>query len=274
MEYMPSVWSSLPNDVKDDIILTADAESHEFMAAFMRDMQEHVDDVVDIKHMTVSACVANKSLIVGIFQECGAKEFVFIRRSGFYFGFLFGVLQMAAWFFYSAAWVLPAAGFAVGWVTNYLALKVIFSPLEPKKIFCWTLHGIFLQRQNEVSETFARVVMTEILNIKAIWDAIFKGPLSNNFFAMLRAHTLVFTEKLVAEIKPLAVASLGAERFARMKEDIAQKVIEKLPSIIDHSYEYTQEALDMETTVREKMQALAPAEFEGVLYVLVCVFKL
>lgn len=45
-------------------------------------------DVVDIKDMTVTACVANKHLIVKIFQECGDQEFVFIRRSGFYFGFM------------------------------------------------------------------------------------------------------------------------------------------------------------------------------------------
>lgn len=265
MEYMPTAWGKLPQAVKDDIIVLADHEGEAFLAEFMKDMQDHVDDVVDIKNMTVSACVKNKRLIVQIFQECGDKEFVFIRRSGFYFGFIFGLFQMGAWFLYDAAWVLPAAGFLVGWLTNYIALKVIFRPLLPTKFLGWTIQGIFLKRQNEVSEIFARVIITEILHVKAIWDAIFTGPLSNNFFAMLRAHTLVFTEKMVAEIKPIAVASLGAERFARMKEDIAQKVIDKLPSIIDRSYEYTQEALDMENTVRQKMQELTPAEFEGVL---------
>lgn len=83
---------------------------------------------------------------------------------------------------------------------------------------------------------------------------------------MLRAHTLVFTDRLIAEIQPFAVAGLGADTFARMKEDIAQKVIDYLPSIIDQSYEYTQEALDMENTIRSKMQELDPPEFEGVLH--------
>lgn len=265
-EYMPLVWNSLPKEVKDDVVLTADQECGVFLTEFMQDMQDHVDDVVDIKHMTVTACVANKHLIVKIFQECGEQEFIFIRKSGFYFGFLFGCIQMGVWFFYSAAWVLPAAGFLVGWVTNYLALKVIFSPLEPRKIFGFEIQGIFLKRQHEVSATFARVVITEILHVKAIWEAIFTGPLSANFFAMLRAHTLVLTDKLVAEIKPLAVAAMGADQFARMKEDIAQKVIDNLPNIIDQSYEYTQEAMDMETTIRTKMQELPPAEFEGVLH--------
>ncbi|GAX23002.1 hypothetical protein FisN_15Hh100 [Fistulifera solaris] len=265
-EHMPSLWNKLPKEVKDDIIVTADTENAAFLAGFMKDMQEHVMDVVNIKHLAVTACVENKDLIVKVFQECGEKEFVFIRQSGFYFGFLFGILQMGVWFFYDASWILPTAGFIVGWFTNYLALKCIFRPLYPRKFMGYTIHGIFLQRQSEVSEVFARVIMTEILHVKAIWDAIFMGPLSVNFNAMLRAHTLVFVEKLVAEIKPLAIAAMGADQFARMKEDIAQKVIENLPHIIDNSYEYTQEALNMEETVRIRMQKLTPAEFEGVLH--------
>ena len=229
-------------------------------------MQEHVEDVVDIKEFTVRYCVENKHLLVKIFQECGEQEFIFIRRSGLYFGFLFGLFQMGIWFVYPEPWILPVAGFLVGWFTNYIALKVIFRPLEPRQICCFSVHGIFLKRQAEVSKVFARVIMTEILHIKAIWDAIFTGPLSANFFAMLRAHTLVFTDKLVAEIQPLAVASLGADQFAKMKEDIAQKVLDRIPGIIDNSYVYSEKVLDMENTVATKMSEISSAEFEGVLH--------
>ena len=266
VEYMPTVWTKLPKEVKDDVVVTMDSERHSFMAEFIQDVEDHIEDVVDVKHMAVEACVANRALIVQVFLECGEQEFKFIRRSGFYFGFLFGILQMTIWFFYDAAWILPAAGFAVGWFTNYIALKIIFRPLEPRRILCWKdFQGLFLKRQNEVSATFARVVMTDIIHVKAIWEAIFTGPLSGNLKAMLRAHTLVFVDRLLAEVRPVAVAALGAETYAQMKEDVAQKVVEKLPTIIDHSYAYTQEALDMENTVRENLQKLSPSEFEGVL---------
>lgn len=173
---------------------------------------------------------------------------------------------MGIWFVYDASWILPVAGFLVGWITNYLALKLIFAPLHPKKFLCWTVQGIFLKRQKEVSETFARIICVEILHTKAIWDAIFDGPLSKNFVAMLRAHTLVFVESMLAEIKPIAIAAMGAEKYAQMKEDIAQKVIDELPGIIDQTYTYSQEALDMENTIRTKMQELPSDEFEGVLH--------
>jgi len=266
METMPQAWSNIPQAVKDDIVITADNESIIFMTSFMKDMQAHIHDVVDIKEMCVNACVQNKHLIVKIFKECGDKEFNFIRQSGFYFGTMFGVFHMVVYMYYPEPWVMPIFGFFVGCVTNYVALKVIFSPIRPKVICGITFHGIFLKRQKEVSMIFARVICVEILHIKSIWNAIFHGSKRKNFVAMLRAHTLVFTEKLVVEIEPLAVAAMGSEKFLQMKEDIARKVTEKIPDLIDSSYEYTQKALDMENIIREKMAKLPPEQFERVLH--------
>jgi uncharacterized membrane protein YheB (UPF0754 family) len=287
MEYMPSVWSRLPKEVKDELIVVMNIESESFLVGFMDDIKMHIEDVLDIKTMTVSACVREKRLVNKIFLECGDKvrrmscigridtccqltsnhqEFTFIRRSGFYFGFLFGLIQMGIFFVYNASWVLPVFGFLVGWETNWLALKVIFRPLNPHKFGPFTIHGIFLKRQQEVSETFARVNCVEILHTKAIWETILTGPLSSNFYAMLRAHSIVFTEKLVGGMKPFAITAMGSKQFAEMKEEIARKIAENLPIIMPHSYQYTTDALDMENTIREKMQQLSYAEFEGVLH--------
>lgn len=265
MKYMPNVWTMLPKRVKDEIVVVMNIESETFLTTFMEEVKEHIDDVLDIKTMTVAACVREKRLVNKIFQECGDKEFTFIRRSGFYFGFLFGLIQMGVFFAYNAAWVLPFFGFCVGWATNWLALKVIFRPLNPVKVGCLTIHGIFLKRQAEVSETFARVNCVEILHTKAIWEEMLTGPKSKNFFAMLRAHSIVFTERLVGGMKPLTIAAMGSQQYTEMKEEIATKIAEKIPSVMPHSYEYTTEALDMENTIRERMQKLSYPEFEGVL---------
>lgn len=265
--YMPNVWNTLTDDVKDEIVLVSDRESPKFLSAFMHDMQEHIDDVLDIKHMCVTAYLSNKQLLNDMFLECGENEFNFIRQSGFYFGFLFGCFQMVIWMFYPQSWILPVCGFIVGYATNWIALKIIFRPIKPVKIGPFTLHGLFLKRQKEVSVTFARVNCVETLHTKAMWDAILTGPLSKNFFSLLRAHSIIFTENLIGDLlRHIAVAAMGADKFAEMKEDIATKVMEKLPLIIDQSYEYTTEALDMENTIRSKMQSLSSAEFEGVLH--------
>lgn len=265
-EYMPKAWNYMPDSVKNEAVLTAHRACPEFLTAFIADMQANIHQVLDIKEMCVTACVNNKKIVNRIFQECGEKEFIFIRRSGFYFGFLFGCVQAALWLIYDGDWLLPVCGFIVGWFTNYLALKIIFRPLRPTGIGPFKVQGIFLRRQHEVSEVFSRITCVELLGTEQIWDAILTGPNRKKFQMLLRNHSLIFTEKLIGGLRPLALTVMGTEKFALMKEDIATKVILKLPDIIGMSYDYTTEALDLENTIRTTMQKLSPEEFEGVLH--------
>jgi hypothetical protein len=56
---------------------------------------------------------------------------------------------------------------------------------------------------------------------------------------------------------------MGSKKFSEMKEEIAKQIADKLPSIMPYSYQYTTDALDMERTIRDKMQQLSYPEFEG-----------
>ena len=80
---------------------------------------------------------------------------------------------------------------------------------------------------------------------------------------MLRAHSIVFTEKIVGGLKPLVITVMGGKQFAQMKEDIATEIAEKLPGIMPYSYQYTTEALDVENTLAGRMKLCTYEEFEG-----------
>ncbi|CAM9797545.1 unnamed protein product, partial [Choristocarpus tenellus] len=115
---------------KDDIVLKALEDIPTFMRAFMTDIKDNIHDVLDLEDMVVSNMVKNKSLMNKVFMEVGAKEIAFIEKSGLLFGFLFGCLQTILWCFYEGVWVLPVGGFIVGYLTNFLALKMIFRPID------------------------------------------------------------------------------------------------------------------------------------------------
>lgn len=59
--------------------------------------------------VTVLLCVC----LTQVFMEVGAKELVFIERSGLLFGIMFGCLQTCLWYFYQEDWVLPVGGLVV-----------------------------------------------------------------------------------------------------------------------------------------------------------------
>ena len=52
-------------------------------------------------------------------------------------------------------WLLPVGGALVGYMTNWLALYLIFSPVNPTKFMGMTFQGLFLKRQPEVAEEFS-----------------------------------------------------------------------------------------------------------------------
>merc|ERR1719188_2313857 len=103
---------------------------------------------------------------------------------------MFGIIQVILWMFYSEGWLLPTFGFVVGLLSNWLALKMIFEPVEPRPIFGGriVLHGLFLKRQKEVSVEYGRIVAARVLSSKNLIPAIITEPCSDKLFELIHKH--------------------------------------------------------------------------------------
>jgi len=222
----------------------------------------------DVKGQVVGAMVENKQIIVDLFKRCGRDEFIFIRRSGLYFGFLFGIVQMLVWVFWDPWWSLALGGALVGYVTNWLALTLMFSPIEPVKVGPFTLHGAFLRRQQEVSGEFASLLRSEVLTAENIWKEILEGPMHDTFDECLARQTRLEMGRVAAGTLygKGAKAVLGADGWAEAEALVVAGVAREFPRYLPRAYPYSDEALDLEATLRTKMRELSSEEFEGVLH--------
>ena len=180
--------------------------------------------------MTVGLAEANKALVVKMFREVGDKEFVIIERSGGYFGFIFGVFQMIIFYIvdvyepeYSGP-LLPVFGFMVGWLTNWVALKLIFRPIEPTPVCCgaFVIQGAFLKRQEAVSEKFAALNAELFCNAHNIWDEMMHGAKKEQFNAMIKKHATTFFDRTVGGSGAMVAKTLfGKETFERVRGGVA-----------------------------------------------------
>ena len=83
---------------------------------------------------------------------------------------------MVVWLFYDNPWTLTIGGTIVGLLTNWLALKCIFEPVEPVYLFGrFKLQGLFLQRQLEVSGEFSDHLASKVLTSEKIWNNMLHG---------------------------------------------------------------------------------------------------
>ncbi len=59
--------------------------------------------------------------------------------------------------------LLPLLGGLIGWLTNWLAIRMLFRPRLPIRVFRWNWQGLIPRRQKEVARQAAAVLEEEIL---------------------------------------------------------------------------------------------------------------
>lgn len=257
------LWENLPIIVKKRVYQRVRRQIPELMDGLVKDISENIDDLVDLKHMITTLLVNDKVLLNRVFLEVGEPEFRFVTNSGFYFGFLFGLVQLTIYILYPQDWVMPFFGFLVGTATNWLALNVIFRPLHPVKVGPVVLHGLFLKRQRDVAATFARLATQEFMTIKNIMTAVMTGPRSHRTRAIIKKNLRPLVEGGV--VRTAAQLTVGMGGYASLKKAIEAKAIDMSLEPFDDPVFNKDRGAIVERLFRERMEALSSDEFQDLL---------
>ncbi|GAA0365992.1 DUF445 family protein [Bowmanella denitrificans] len=261
----PNLWAALPVQGKNLVYSRVELDIPNVVRKMVHDFQQNVSEIFDIREMVVEQLSKDPELINEIFLKAGAKEFPFIERSGLYFGFLFGLPTMLIWSFYQFWWILPLGGLIVGYATNWIAIKIIFEPKRPHKVGIFTVQGMFLKRQKEVSRVYAEIIEQKLLNSQNITHAVLKGAGSAQLLELIELHVNDAIERYVALAQPYFALAVGSDDYFRMKEMAVKRIFEDSDKFLHYAHDYANGALNIGEDLRVKMEALSPEEFEGVL---------
>ena len=120
----PEVWLELPDSVREAVLDRVERELPALVGSVTKDIGANIDQLMDLKSMVVRHMRDHPTLVNRMFWEVGEREFRFIVRSGLYFGFGLGLIQMAVFLAWDNPVVLPVAGLLVGYLTNWVALRI------------------------------------------------------------------------------------------------------------------------------------------------------
>eukprot|EP00566_Odontella_aurita_P011086 CAMPEP_0113547630 /NCGR_PEP_ID=MMETSP0015_2-20120614/12461_1 /TAXON_ID=2838 /ORGANISM="Odontella" /LENGTH=408 /DNA_ID=CAMNT_0000448203 /DNA_START=340 /DNA_END=1566 /DNA_ORIENTATION=- /assembly_acc=CAM_ASM_000160 len=212
-------------------------------------LQGEIEDVLDLRSVVLSAFVRDKEVLVALFQKVGRVELNFLVESGLGFGALLGLGQMAVWARKPYSWTLPVAGALVGYVTNWIAIKLLFEPAEPIECGPFTIQGLFESRQPAVSDEFGSFMETRVLSSTKLLEALASGGDGGDLYAFLRRQ-LPYpfpSSVLTAAVKALRTAATNPDKYPEL-----------------HSY--VKERLDIEDTLSSRLKLLSPIDFEDLLH--------
>ncbi|OZM70922.1 DUF445 domain-containing protein [Amycolatopsis antarctica] len=265
-EHHPRMWEVLPTMAQEMIVKQVQASSPKLARQLMEEIRENLDEILDVKHMTVQNLTSDKALLVRLIRETSRPEMAFIARSGIYFGFTLGIAQALVWAITKEPLVMPIFGGAIGLFTDWLAIKLIFVPREPIRLFNrFTLQGKFQRRREEVAKQYGELIAREVLTVPNLLRSVLSGPRSDRLFAMVQRMVAEAVDEQASIARPVVAVAIGDRRMTEMKRAAAQRVMATFPTTVRYAEDYLTEAMDVAHMVEERMRELTPIEYEGLL---------
>ena len=166
-------------------------------------------------------------------------------------------------------WVIilvPLISAFIGWITNWVAIKMLFHPREPKKILGITFHGIFPKRQQQFAEKLGKIVSNEFLSFADIEQKISNPDNLKKIMPMIERHVDEFLRVRLSEEMPVISMFIGDKTIERMKAAFMKEIETLFPKVMKQYAANLKSELDLEHIVIKKVSAFSSDKLEELLY--------
>ena len=150
----------------------------------------------------------------------------FIINFGFFFGAALGFPLVFITEAFPYWWVLPIGGVIIGYVTNWVALWMIFEPVEPRKIGPLTLQGLFIRRQPEVADVYAGIIADDIVTLSNMGDELLNGPQSDRTRWMIEKRLRPAVDRASGRPGRRCGSRSARAQYDAIRESIATEAVE------------------------------------------------
>ncbi|NFL35330.1 DUF445 family protein [Clostridium botulinum] len=158
---------------------------------------------------------------------------------------------------------LTLIGGLIGWVTNILAIKLLFRPIKPIKIPILNIEiiGLIPKRQKEIAKNIGEVIANELLTVDDLFSEIIKEDDKEDFNEYIKNKIVTIITKKINFIP--------APFNMMIKNYIDEMINNELNPIINDIYNTiiikSKEKIDIQKIVEEKINLLDLNKLESII---------
>ena len=166
----------------------------------------------------------------------------------------------------SIIWLFPVLAALIGWVTNYLAIKMLFHPREEVKVLGISLQGVFPKRQKQLALKLGTLVSEELLSMEQITEKIKAHATSDETMdAIGKRIEMTIREKLVQAF-PMLSMFLSDDMVEKVTNLFRKELKDFLSQSVDELSTKLENNLDISEVVREKVEGFSSDKVEDLLF--------
>ena len=162
-------------------------------------------------------------------------------------------------------WLQPIIASFIGWITTWVAIKMLFHPRKPIHFLGITIQGVFPKRQQQVAEQLGKVVANELIHFSDIATQLKDPEMLSNLTPTIEKHLDNFLHVKLKEKLPVISMFVGEGTMQKIKEGMLEEIGLLLPGIIHQYTDSLSKKSDIEKMVTEKVSNFSSDKLEEIL---------
>ena len=162
--------------------------------------------------------------------------------------------------------LIVGIGAMIGWITNYIAIKMLFRPYKEMNFLFFKIQGLIPKRRSEIAISIADTVQKELISLKDITSSLNADELEEKMGTVIDK---ILEEKLESEITkkfPMLAMFLSDEIINKIKSMIKTSILENKETIINMFTNYLEEKVDFKKIIIENVEAFSLEKLEEITY--------
>jgi len=162
--------------------------------------------------------------------------------------------------------LIPVISGFIGWITNWVAIKMLFHPRKPIQILGIRIQGIFPKRQDQFAAKLGKLVSEELLSFNEIKAVIANPDNLSAIMPLLDQAIDRFLKEKLSTVMPMISMFIGDKTIETIKVVLKDELAQILPKAIDDYADTIKDKLDLEQIVTYKVRNFSSDKLESILY--------
>lgn len=152
-------------------------------------------------------------------------------------------------------------GGIIGWITNVLAIKMLFRPLKPVRVLGLEIQGLLPKRRSEIATSIGQTIEQELIDFKEIFDRIIDEGKRSIIVDIVK----VKISQNIYDKMPLLVPHIIKSAVVQyIEEQIDKEAPHMIEDLIEDIYEKASQEIKIGEIIEEKINSFDLLKIEEI----------
>lgn len=161
--------------------------------------------------------------------------------------------------------LIPVISAFIGWLTNYVAVKMIFRPRREIRILGFRIIGLIPKRKSDLAVKIAETVEKELISHKDILAIIQTEDFHLQIGNVIRSRIDNLIQGKIAS-NPLIAMFVTPDVTSKLTDTVMDELNKEIPSVIDTLFQSVESKIDFKKIIKQKIEGFDLTKLESIIY--------